>query len=83
MLNNGATKGGAAETYRFLQQSPNRGDVWQLHRSNAASNDNFANERIANLDETTAHWIKVAANVDGSFLVTNARTGASQHYPAR
>jgi beta-lactamase superfamily II metal-dependent hydrolase len=83
MLNNGATKGGAAETYKFLQQSTNRGDVWQLHRSNAAGADNFAHARIANLDETTAHWIKVAANADGSFEVTNARTGASQNYPAR
>ena len=82
MLNNGATKGGAAETLEFLQRSTNRGDVWQLHRSNAAGDDNFADERIANLDENSAHWIKVAANADGSFGVTNARTGASQHYAA-
>ena len=32
---------------------------------------------------TPAYWIKVSANQDGSFTVTNARNGFSKTYPAR
>ena len=42
----------------------------------------FADERIANLDETTAHWLKLSAKQDGSFTVTNGRTGATMSYAA-
>jgi hypothetical protein len=58
-------------------------DVWQLHRSEAAGGDNFADDRIANLDERTAHWIKLCANDDGSFRVMNGRTGVWKTYGAR
>ena len=56
--------------------------MWQLHRSRIAGAQNFADERIANLDETTAHWIKASASEDGSFTVTNGRTGATKSYGA-
>ena len=56
--------------------------MWQLHRSRNDGARNFADDRIANLDETTAHWIKVRARDDGSFVVTNGRTGASKSYSA-
>jgi competence protein ComEC len=82
VMNNGASKGGALETYTLLHQSADVGDVWQLHRSNAAGGQNFADDHVANLDESTAHWIKLSANEDGSFQVTNGRTGKSKHYPA-
>jgi hypothetical protein len=42
----------------------------------------FPDDRIANLDETTGHWIKVRARDDGSFVVTNGRTGESKSYGA-
>jgi len=58
-------------------------DAWQLHRSQNAGAENFADERIANLDESTAHWIKASASEDGSFTVTNGRTGATRSYKAR
>jgi hypothetical protein len=32
---------------------------------------------------TPAYWIKVSANQDGSFIITNARNGFSKTYPAR
>jgi hypothetical protein len=41
---------------------------------------NTTDARIANLDETTSAWIKVSANADGSFVVTNGRTGQSKSY---
>jgi hypothetical protein len=44
---------------------------------------NFAPAQIANLDESTAYWIKLSANEDGSFSVANGRTGAIKNYNAR
>jgi beta-lactamase superfamily II metal-dependent hydrolase len=83
VVNNGAVKGGAAETFKTLHASQHAGDVYQLHRSQNAGVENFADERIANLDAATAHWIKVSASADGSFTVTNGRTGATRRYPPR
>jgi hypothetical protein len=35
---------------------------------------------IANLDESTSHWIKLIAKEDGSFRVLNGRTGEGKSY---
>jgi competence protein ComEC len=83
ILNNGATKGGAPEMLAGLRRAQGLEDVWQLHRSESAGAENFADDRIANLDEHTAHWIELSANDDGSFRLTNARTGMGKSYPAR
>ncbi len=82
VLNNGATKGGAPETFAALHVVSGM-DVWQLHRSTRPGARNFADDRIANLDESTAHWIKVSAREDGSFTVTNGRTNKGQEYRVR
>ncbi len=82
IINNGATKGGAPETLAALRRLPDT-DVWQLHRSMAAGADNVADDRIANLDDRTAHWIKLRAHADGSFDVTNGRTGVTRRYSAQ
>ena len=37
---------------------------------------------IANLDESTAHYIKLSAQRDGSFTVTNSRTKETRTYKA-
>ncbi len=83
IMNNGLKKGGAQVTYEALHHVPGLEDVWQLHRSEAAGDKNFPAERIANLDESTAHWIKLSATADGSFRVLNGRTGEWKNYPAR
>ncbi|HKE92931.1 MAG TPA: MBL fold metallo-hydrolase, partial [Povalibacter sp.] len=82
LLNNGAKKGGAPEMFQSLHQLSGT-DVWQLHRSNAAGDSNFDAARIANIDESTEHWIRVSASSDGSFRVLNGRTGEWLSYPAR
>ena len=82
IVNNGATKGGAPELIAALQKLEGV-DSWQLHRAENRGAINLADERIANLDERTAHWIKVVANEDGSFVVTNGRTGAARAYAPR
>jgi competence protein ComEC len=79
IVNNGATKGGGPGTFAALHALPSI-DVWQLHRSQNPGAGNFAADRIANLDETTAHWLKVSASEDGSFVVTNGRTGEARRY---
>jgi beta-lactamase superfamily II metal-dependent hydrolase len=81
ILNNGAAKGGAPEMFSALRQAPDI-DVWQIHRSENVGAQNFPDDRIANLDVTTTHWLKLRGNRDGSFDLTNARTGVSTKYSA-
>jgi competence protein ComEC len=82
IVNNGAVKGGAAETLKTLHGLPGT-QTWQLHRSEARGAENSADERIANLSEATSNWIMVRASEDGSFAVTNGRTGVTTRYPPR
>jgi competence protein ComEC len=83
VMNNGVTKGGAAATFQVLHHVAGLEDVWQLHASADAGGANFPPRYIANLDESTAHWIDILAHEDGSFRVHNSRTGEWQAYPAR
>ncbi|HEV3057628.1 MAG TPA: MBL fold metallo-hydrolase [Vicinamibacterales bacterium] len=80
IMNNGEQKGGSPESFAALRASRGIADVWQLHMSRAKGAQNFAAARVANLDETTAHWVKVSASEDGSFTVTNGRTGETKKY---
>jgi beta-lactamase superfamily II metal-dependent hydrolase len=83
ILNNGTKKGGAPEVLAALHQARGLEDAWQLHRSLPPGPRFFNDDRIANLDESTAYWLKVSAKTDGSFIVTNGRTGAAKAYGAR
>jgi len=84
IMNNGAKKGGAAEAWSTVRSSPGLVDLWQLHYAVDAGRDhNVAEELIANLDETTAHNLRLTAQRDGSFVVTNGRNGTSRTYPAK
>ena len=83
IMNNGVNKGGARTTYQALHQMPGLQDVWQLHLSAEAGDSNFAPPYVANLDESTAHWIKLVAREDGSFRILNQRTGEWKEYRAR
>jgi competence protein ComEC len=80
IMNNGERKGGSPESFAALRRVPGLRDVWQLHKSRADGAQNFADANVANLDETTAYWIKVSASDNGSFSVTNGRTGESRQY---
>lgn len=83
IMNNGQTKGGAQETYQALHHVTGLEDVWQLHASSVAGASNFPPQYIANLDESSASWIKLIASADGSFRVLNQRTGQWKLYPPR
>ena len=82
VMNNGQTKGGARVTYQALHQVPGLEDVWQLHRSADAADANFGDAYVANLDESSAYWLKLTARRDGSFRVENPRTGVRHDYGA-
>jgi competence protein ComEC len=82
IMNNSLKKGGALVTFQALHRMPRLEAVWQLHRSSDAADSNFADERIANLDESSDHWIKLNANQDASFRVFNPRTGEWTSYSA-
>ena len=81
IVNNGATKGGAPALLAMLQDL--KIDSWQLHRTTNPASTNGDAARIANLDETTANWIRLDAKEDGSFAVTNGRTKDVQRYQRR
>jgi glucose/arabinose dehydrogenase/beta-lactamase superfamily II metal-dependent hydrolase len=83
IMNNGPNKGGAADAMRILRDSPGLEDFWQLHYSiDAGKAANAPDPMIANLDESAAHFIKVSAQRDGSFTVTNSRTKQTKSYKA-
>ena len=83
IVNNGAVKGGVPAAFVVSRRAPDLERAWQLHQSTTAGAVNLAPSQIANLDESTAHWIKVIATADGAFSVTNGRTGATRSFEAR
>jgi len=79
VLNSSATKGGSADAFRTLLALPELENLWQLHASRVAPNadDDF----VANFDNTIdGNWIRLSAQDDGSFTVTNGRNGFSKTY---
>jgi competence protein ComEC len=79
IMNNGEQKGGSRDAFANLRKVVGLEDVWQLHKSLAGA-QNYPDDHVANLNETTGHWLKVSAGDDGSFSVTNGRTGATKTY---
>ena len=82
VMNNGPKKGGMVDAMKRFKASPGLEDFWQLHYSVDAGDVNQPAPMIANLDESTAHYIKLTAQRDGSFAITNARTGQTKNYAA-
>lgn len=80
VMNNGAKKGGASDTFQILHKAPGSPDLWQLHYALDAKELNSVEQFIANPDETTAHYIRVTARPDGSFTITNSRNGYHKDY---
>jgi beta-lactamase superfamily II metal-dependent hydrolase len=85
IMNNGAHKGGSPEAWQTVHDSPGLIDLWQLHTaegSDAAHNSPEA--LIANpKGAADGAYLKVVASVDGSFSVTNGRTGETRAYPRK
>jgi competence protein ComEC len=81
IMNNGARKVGAPTALKVIRSSPGLEALYQLHWSVRGAESNAPDEFIANLQESPdGKWIKVSASQDGSFTVTNGRTGASRTF---
>jgi len=83
IMDNGAHKAGSPEAWQTVHESPGLQDLWMLHTAEGSdAAHNSAEARIANLKSgSDGNWLKVAASPDGSFTVTNARTGQTKEYP--
>jgi len=85
IMNNGAHKGGSPEPWQIVHDSPGLEDLWMLHTaedSDAAHNSPEA--LIANpRGGGEGAYLKVAVSEDGSFAVTNSRTGKTKTYAKR
>jgi hypothetical protein len=87
IANNGPRKGLAAAAYERIQKTPGIEALWQSHL--ALANDaahNTSDELIANVEASAdckGHWIRVDAESNGGFVVTNARNNISKTYKAR
>ena len=85
IMDNGTHKGGAAATFDTIEGSSRLRDLWQLHTAEGSdAKHNVAESHIANLPgPDAANYLKLTGRMDGSFSVTNARTGESVEYPAK
>ena len=85
VINNGPHKGGNAEGFEVVAQTPNLEHIWQSHRALDTDNAHTADEsRLANTtdeDDCLGHWIRASVNPDGrSYFVFNGRNGSSRTY---
>jgi beta-lactamase superfamily II metal-dependent hydrolase len=83
IMDNGAHKAGSPEAWQTVHESPGLRDLWMLHTaedSDAAHNS--PEDLIANpKGDGDGHYLKVLADGDGSFTITNSRTGKTKNYP--
>lgn len=88
IMEDGPLKGDDPSIWEILQNSPRiaegKGALWQLHTRESADAHNVPDDRIANLPgPDAAHFLELIARKDGSFAVTNERTGQTIEYPAK
>lgn len=81
-MNNGAHKAGMPEAWQTVHDSPRHPDLWQLHTAENPGASNSPEALIANVKGgSDGNYFKVVALADGSFSITNTRTGQTRHYP--
>ena len=85
IMDNGPRKGGAPTTFETIEGSSRLKELWQLHTAEGSdAKHNVAESRIANLPGPDAgNYLKLTARMDGSFSVTNGRTGETVEYPVK
>lgn len=82
IINNGPRKGNSPAAWQIMHDSPGLEDLWQLHYAEQSDRDhNVADDHIANVKENCeGKDLKVVAEADGSFALTNSRTGQEKTY---
>ena len=83
VINCGAGKGGATETFETFKSSPGIKDIWQVHRvTRLDAAHNTEDALTANVTATDFN-LHATVGADGTFTVTNERTQQSRSYQAR
>jgi len=83
IMDNGAHKGGTAEVWQTVHDSPGLKDLWQLHYAvSGGAEHNSPEQFIANMDEANdaGYAIKALARHDGTFVVINERNHFEKSY---
>ena len=82
IADNGPRKGATADTFQTVMSSPGLEDYWQGHYLIAGGDKlNTKLDLIANIqDSPDGKWIKVSAEKNGTFTVTNQRNNFSKTY---
>jgi len=84
IMDNGAKKGGSTSVLKTIAAAPGLETLWQIHYSEEGAASNTQEQYIANLHgPDSAYGLELSAGKDGSFDVTNIRTGAARHYAAK
>jgi competence protein ComEC len=97
VINNAGKKGASREHFLTIKNAPGLESLWQLHYSEprapvtqltengeqGGKELNTAEPYIANLDDSTAHFLRLSARPDGSFTMTNPRQGFHRDYKPR
>jgi beta-lactamase superfamily II metal-dependent hydrolase len=82
LIDNGPHKGGSAEVWKTLRDTRGLLDIWQLHYAiDADKQHNSPDSFIANVDANCeGKWIKVTAEKNGTFTVSNTRNQFEKKY---
>lgn len=75
-----------SEAWQLTHHSPGLEDIWQNHFQTQGGKENNSPEQfIANMHTVgdKGFYLKLSAEPDGSFTVTNSRNGFTKKYPAR
>ena len=82
IIDNGPRKGASPAAWQIVHDSPGLEDLWQLHYAEESDKDhNVDPDHIANVKENCeGKFLKVSAESDGTFTLTNSRTGAEKTY---
>jgi competence protein ComEC len=85
IMDNGAHKAGSPEAWETVHESPGLEDLYMVHTAEGSdAAHNSADALVANLKGgADGAYFKVVAGEDGSFSVSNSRTGAMKEYRAR
>jgi hypothetical protein len=83
VVNNGPMKGWQPSAWETVSKIEGLEDVWQVHRGMIAGAHNVSPEMISNLepsDQCKGHWLRATIRRDGTFILTNSRTGFEKKY---
>jgi beta-lactamase superfamily II metal-dependent hydrolase len=85
IADNGPRKGASAAVFQTVESSPGLEDYWQEHYLIAGGDKaNVAPDYIANIEGSPdGKAIKISAQADGTFTVTNTRNNFSKTYKPR